>query len=346
MPATLPESKMGFPTDFEHCHRVIKEGSKSLHLASLLLPKPVRRAAFAVYAFCRIADDEIDLGVNPACAVEALMRRLDRIYAGRPDNNPVDRAFACVVSTYELPRALPDGLLEGMSWDVQNRRYETLDDLMDYAARVAGTVGAMMTVLMGNRSVTAVARASDLGIAMQLTNIARDIGEDARAGRLYAPAQWLREEGLDPEEFLSAPKLQPGIKRVTQRLIKTAAPIYQQGLSGVCLLPPACRTSIRAAGSIYQEIGNEVRSNGFDSISQRAVVSKARKLQLLLEAVFEETAQLDEGAPLPASGFLIEAVTAMPKRAIDWVLPSRGLWVLDLFTRLAIRDQMQSGQGD
>jgi phytoene synthase len=346
MPVHLPETKMGFPTDFEYCHQVIKEGSKSFHLASLMLPKPVRRAAFAVYAFCRIADDEIDLGADPARAVETLMGRLDRIYAGTPDNDPIDRAFACVVSTYALPRALPDGLLEGMSWDVQNRRYETLDALMEYAARVAGTVGAMMTVLMGNRSITAVARASDLGMAMQLTNIARDIGEDARAGRLYAPGDWLRDEGLDPEEFLANPVFEPRIARVTQRLIETAAPIYEQGLSGVCLLPTRCRTSIRAAGSIYREIGNKVCKNGYDSITQRAVVSKARKVQLLTEAAFEGTVAQDEGAPMPASGFLVEAVASMPKRINTPVLPSRALWVIDLFTRLEMRDQMRRGQGE
>ncbi len=106
--------------------------------------------------------------------------------------------MADLVSAHRLPQALPAALIEGLAWDAQGRRYETLSDLTAYAARVAGSVGAMMTVLMGVRDGAVLARACDLGVAMQFTNIARDVGEDARAGRLYLPLAWMREAGSTP----------------------------------------------------------------------------------------------------------------------------------------------------
>lgn len=346
MSARMPESTLGFPRDFDHCHKVIRVGSKSFHFASLLLPKSMRRAAFAIYAFCRDADDAVDLGSDPVRAIGQLMKRLDRIYAGKPDDDPIDRAFSCVVLNYEIPRALPDALLEGMLWDTQNRRYDTLEDLMGYAVRVAGTVGAMMTVLMGNRSKEAIARATDLGIAMQLTNIARDVGEDAGAGRLYLPVAWFDQVGLDVEQFLQKPAYEPGLGHLIKRLLDTAEPIYERGLSGVELLPARCRASIRAAGNIYREIGAEVRANQYNSISQRAYVSKKRKLTLLAEAAFESSGALQMDAPLPASVFLVDAVTSIKPRIDNPAHPTRALWVLDLFTRLAKRDLMSTGGGD
>jgi phytoene synthase len=147
----------------------------------------VRDSATALYAFCRLADDAIDEGDTETGArtraLATLAQRLDAAYTGRPHDDPADRAFAQIVAQHHIPRAVPEALLEGFAWDLQGRRYETLADLHDYAARVAGTVGVMMAMLMGVRAPAALARACDLGIAMQLTNIARDVGEDARAGR-------------------------------------------------------------------------------------------------------------------------------------------------------------------
>jgi phytoene synthase len=124
-----------------------------------------------------------------------------------------DRALACVVHQVGIPRILLDALLEGFAWDAEGRQYETLEDLHDYAARVAGTVGAMMSMVMSTRTPSALARACELGLAMQLTNIARDVGEDARAGRLFLPRQWLREAGVDPDAWLQQPEFSPAIAR-------------------------------------------------------------------------------------------------------------------------------------
>jgi phytoene synthase len=155
------------------------------------LPASVRDPALALYAFCRVADDEVDENDKKLGAVQSLRDRLELIYAGRPRNAPSDRAFAAVVEEFEMPRLLPEALLEGLAWDAEGRRYRTLSELFDYCARVASAVGAMMAVLMRVRDADALARACDLGLAMQLTNIARDVGEDARARRLFLPLDWM-----------------------------------------------------------------------------------------------------------------------------------------------------------
>ena len=178
--------------------RLMQGGSKTFFAASLMLPTRVRAPATALYAYCRLADDAIDLGSDPHQAMQGLRSRLDAIYAGRPGEADADRALCQVVHRFAIPREPLDGLLEGFLWDAQGRHYETLADVQDYGARVAGTVGVMMALVMGTRSATALARAAELGVAMQLTNIARDVGEDARNGRLYLPRQWLATEALMP----------------------------------------------------------------------------------------------------------------------------------------------------
>ena len=165
-----------------------------------------RAPACALYAFCRLADAAIDDGTRDEAALARLQARLDHIYAGTPFDHPADRAMVHIAKVYGMPRELPEALIDGFRWDIEGRRYDSIEDLYDYCARVAGSVGAMMAVLMGVRDPTVLARACDLGTAMQLTNIARDVGEDARAGRLYLPEDWLREEGLDPDAWLRAPE--------------------------------------------------------------------------------------------------------------------------------------------
>ena len=204
------------PADLAACQAAIRTGSLSFHAASKLLPGKVRDPALALYAFCRIADDAVDEGHDKAHAVLTLRDRLDLIYEGRPRNAAADRAFASVVEDFDMPRALPEALLEGLAWDAVGRRYDDLSGVLSYSARVAAAVGAMMCVLMRVRNADALARACDLGLAMQLTNIARDVGEDAREGRLFLPQDWLADEGVDPAAFLADPKPNPAIARVTK----------------------------------------------------------------------------------------------------------------------------------
>ncbi len=344
----LPDTFRASVYDHRLCRGLIRQGSKSFFAASLLLPTRVRTPAYALYAFCRLADDAVDFGADRRMAVARLHDRLDRVYAGRPLSAPVDQAFAETVAQHGIPRALPEALFDGFAWDAEDRRYDTLSSVYAYAARVAGTVGAMMTMIMGRRSPDVVARACDLGVAMQLTNIARDVGEDAQAGRLYLPRQWMLEVGLDPDAWLLRPEPCDALATVVCRLLRAADDLYTRAGQGIAGLPLGCRPAINAARRIYREIGCEVARHGYDSVSRRAVVSTKRKLALALSAV--------AGMPLSGNGwaypcldetrFLVDAVVAAEpsvnhvhrgaeKRAMDEQVG----WVIDLFARLEQRDR-------
>lgn len=368
MPAFLPEA--GAPVragaadaaDFAACTRLIRDGSKSFHAASLLLPRSVRPAAHALYAFCRLSDDAADtLGTDRAAALARLSGRLDGVYSGRAMDHPVDRALQAVVRRYDLPRAAFDGLLEGLSWDLSPRRYQTLADLHTYAARVAGTVGVLMAALMDVRDSQRLARACDLGVAMQLTNIARDVGEDARLGRLYLPVAWLQEEGIDPDAFLANPAFSPQLARVIARLLAAADSLYRRAEVGVAGLPAGCRPAIAAASRIYASIGNKLARNGHDSISVRTVVPLSAKLWYLAGAmVWSQTVRTGEAVssllgapPLAATRFLVEAaarpgglpVDPIPATLLPWEVADRQVeWVMDLFQSMGERDRRNSGR--
>jgi phytoene synthase len=280
--------------------RILRAGSKSFHLASRLLPARVRAPTFALYAFCRHADDAVDDASSDRAAraaVDALRARVDRVYAGRALDSLVERAFSSVVERFEIPRDIPDALVEGMEWDVLGRSYETPADVRAYGVRVAGTVGLMMTLVMGERAPDVLARACDLGVAMQLTNIARDVGEDARRGRIYLPSAWLDEAGVDREEFLTRPTATPALRKVVTRLLEEADVLYTRADEGIAHLPPDCRTAIRAARLVYAAIGDRIRRAGFDSVSRRAVVPIHHKLWLALRAFGARRAR-----PLPLEG--------------------------------------------
>ncbi|MFN4128504.1 MAG: 15-cis-phytoene synthase, partial [Paracoccaceae bacterium] len=272
------------PADMAACRAAIRTGSLSFHAASRVLPARVRDPALALYAFCRVADDEVDEGADKAGAVLRLRDRLDLVYQGRPRDGFADRAFAAVVEDFDMPRALPEALLEGLAWDAMGRRYDTLSGVLDYSARVAAAVGAMMCVLMRVRDADALARACDLGLAMQLTNISRDVGEDARAGRVFLPLAWLREEGVEVEQFLVAPEACAGVRRVTARLLGAAEQLYLRADAGVAALPLACRPGIFAARHIYAGIGGHVVRAGFDSVTRRARTGRGQKLGWLMLA--------------------------------------------------------------
>jgi len=307
MPQLLPDRD---GSDIEACRALLREGSKSFAAASLLLPRRMRDRSAAVYAFCRVADDAVDNGGGVA-AVDELHARLNRIYEGDPIDSPYDRAFSRVVRSEGIPRVVVDALIEGFAWDAEGRRYASLSELCAYCARVASTVGVMMTLLMGPRSAPTLARACDLGVAMQLTNIARDVGEDARAGRLYLPLSWLEEASIDPLEFTRTPRFSEPLGRVVERLLRYADGLYARADRGITMLPPDCRAAIRAARLIYAEIGTRIADERYDSVSRRAVVSGTRKLVLVGRSLFARRAEL-EPKPFPAlkeTLFLIDAVT-------------------------------------
>jgi 15-cis-phytoene synthase len=347
MPPPSPESERAAAADRADCATLLRGGSRTFFAASFLLPRAMRGPATALYAFCRLADDAVDLEGGGREALEPLRERLARIYQGRPLPIAADRAFAEVVVRYAIPRALPEALLEGFEWDAAGRRYEDLAALQAYAARVAGAVGAMMSLLMGARAPDVVARACDLGVAMQLTNIARDVGEDARAGRLYLPLQWLREAGVDPDAWLARPEFDRRVAAVVERVLRAADVLYERAGRGIARLPLTCRPGIQAARVLYAEIGREVERRGLDSVSARAVVPARRKAGLLPIALVAAVlpARREVAPALAETRFLVDAVAAStvavaPARgASRRTLEERAIWVIELFERLERSDR-------
>ena len=313
------------PKDMAHCEEAIRHGSLSFHAASKALPKDVRNPALALYAFCRLADDEVDLKADKLPALKALQARMDEAYAGNPLDTPVDRAFAAMVEGTGMPKALPQALLEGLEWDVEGRRYETISDVVSYSARVAATVGVMMCVLMGVRDRNALARACDLGVAMQLTNIARDVGEDALEQRLYLPQEWLREAGIDEEEFLANPKPTKAIRQMVRRLILESDRLYLRAEAGITRLPLRCRPGIFAARFIYAGIADVIRHQSYQTISIRAHTSKWQKigwmglsmLRAISGTVMPQSAVI-YAKPLSEVAFLVDAAAMGFPEKREW----------------------------
>jgi len=325
------------PADLAECRAMIKAGSKTFYTSSKLLPQRIRDAARQLYAFCRVADDVVDESDDIDAAVESLRVRLDAIYALKPEPHPADRAFADLALTYSIPRSLPDALIDGFAWDASGRRCKNASDIYAYSVRVAGAVGAMMAIIMRSRSPDAIARACDLGVAMQLSNIARDVGADAAIGRLYLPEEWLREVGIDPDAFLASPKPSPELTVVLQRLLKDADRFYEQAISGIAMLPKRCRPAIHASRLLYSGIGHQVALNGYDSISRRAVVPKAKKIALLGKAIQASlfTAEIRPFPVLPEAAFIVDAVAAAPEpKRLPETFDERAEWVTNLFVRL------------
>jgi phytoene synthase len=314
------------PADRAACREAIRQGSRSFHLAGKLLPVEIREPAYAVYAFCRMADDLVDGADAAPDAIGEVARALDRVYRGRPRATYVERAFADAVRDHAIPRDVPEALVEGLAWDAEGRRYETMSELRAYAVRVAGSVGVMMSLVMDRREPHVLARACDLGIAMQLSNICRDVGEDARAGRVYLPADALADAGITASEVIGMDKSGPGLRGVVEAILAEAERHYTLAGAGIAELPRGARLGINASRLLYREIGRMV-GRGVDPITTRAVVPGRRKLALLTAAA--ELPRHDPGAlaaPCPAEA--VHLVEAASRQRVASVAPRRPWWNL------------------
>ena len=336
MPAHLYNHPFLRANDQMACDKLIQEGSKSFYVASKLLPYDIRIASRALYAFCRVSDDLVDNENQDKTASFKLTKRLDKIYAGSPYDLISDRAFAAVVQRYKLPRTLPQALIEGFEWDEAERKYQTLNDLMDYAARVASTVGIMMAKIMGCSDVHSLARAADLGLAMQLTNIARDVGEDARNGRVYLPDELLEQHGLKRKHILENPKPSDALSQAIITLLSIADLHYRRAMGGIKALPVTCRPAIKAAALIYKDIGKQILRNNADTITKRAYTRTSRKLTLLARAsLLPDPFNLVSTAPPHQSvKFLVDAASTSNSRPIKTIDDKAGR-MLELMAKAA-----------
>ena len=261
--------------------RILRRHARSFSWAARLMPSGPRRDATLLYAWCRRCDDAVDLADDPAAARAAVARlraELDAVCGEAPLADPVLQGFRDVLRRNDIPRRYADELLDGMAMDIGRVRYAHLADLQVYCYRVAGTVGIMMAHLMGVRDGAALFHATDLGIAMQLTNICRDVAEDERRDRVYLPADLMGGDALPTEAVART-------KDVVATLLELADRYYRSGDRGLSALPAACAGGVRAARLIYAEIGAVIARRGFDVLAGRAIVSPWRKLWLVLRAM-------------------------------------------------------------
>lgn len=283
---------MNMPTDpalLAHATQTIEVGSKSFAAAARLFPAGVRRGVLMLYAWCRHCDDAVDgqqLGFRTRAVHDApkqlaqLYDLTGRAYAGEPMPDPAFAAFQDVALRTGIEPRYAFDHLAGFGMDVDDVHYETIDDLLRYCYHVAGVVGLMMASIMGVHDEATLDRACDLGLAFQLTNIARDIVEDAEAGRVYVPAAWLREAGIPPDE-VAQPRHRAALARVAARLVDYAEPYYDSAVAGIGALPLRSAWAIATARNVYRQIGIEVKRRGTRAWDERVGTSKAAKLRLL-----------------------------------------------------------------
>lgn len=291
---------------------IMQEGSKSFAAAARLLPRDVRASAYLLYAWCRRCDDVIDgqdLGRAvredaraPQERLEWLRQQTARALAGEAVEEPVFRALGMVAQRHALAPALPFDLIEGFAMDVAQRHYESLEDILAYCYHVAGVVGVMMASVMGARDEDTLNRAADLGIAFQLTNIARDVVADARIGRVYLPGSWLAEGGLSAAN-LAEPANRAALAKIVARLLDVAEPFYASARVGVDRLPPRCAWGIATALRVYRDIGVKVRRLGHQAWDDRIATSRRRKLYRAAGGLKDV---LRRALPWPRSGVLLD----------------------------------------
>jgi phytoene synthase len=269
----------------------IAAGSKSFAAAARLFAPHTRESAVLLYAWCRYCDDLIDgqslgRGRNAGSqaarkALAELRERTHAVFRGETPTDPAFAALAAIVRRHAMPEAYALAHLDGFAMDVGGRVYRSFDDTLDYCYHVAGVVGLMMAHVMGVRRTEVLDRACDLGIAFQLTNIARDVIEDATIGRVYLPGEWL-EEAEVPIPEVAEPRHRAALAGVVARLLREAEPYYQSAALGIRDLPPRSAWAIATALRVYRAIGVEVVRRGPAAWDARVATSRLAKLGALI----------------------------------------------------------------
>jgi len=285
-------------TDAARADAAIAQGSKSFALASRLFDARTRHLVWDLYAWCRHLDDRTDgqqLGhgltvvADPRAVVAGLRADSERALRGEAEPGTPFAALARVAAATSLPAAFVHDHLTGFEMDAEGVTYDTPDDTHRYCYHVAGVVGLMMAWIMGARDRDVLLRGCDLGLAFQLTNIARDVQDDALNGRVYLPARWLGEEGavLHPGQPLPSGEGRLAVLRVAGRLLDQADAYYASAWHGIGALPWRAGWAVATARHIYADIGPLVRRAGPRAWDTRASTSTGWKLWRLLQALAE-----------------------------------------------------------
>jgi phytoene synthase len=283
---------------YEYCESVTKEHAKSFYFAAKFQPRHKQRAVFAVYAFCRHVDDEVDESgfeteEQTVEAVQVWKARLDRVYEGETVNHSAEgdgeagsreRALGQVFSAwkdilrkYPIPREAALDLIKGVLMDTHKVRYSTFEELYVYCYRVASTVGLMSSEILGYSDRKALQHAEALGVAMQMTNILRDVREDAERGRIYLPMEDLAKFGITEEQIFDG-RCDESFRNMMRFQIRRARELYAEGEKGISYLERDTRFTVLFASRIYARILDEIEALSYDVFSGRAHTTKRQKI--------------------------------------------------------------------
>ncbi len=264
---------------YRHCEQITKIHSRTFYLASALLPAPKRQAVRALYAFCRLSDDQVDRANNdPRLAL--LAWRQEALAIHPPQDNPVALAWADTMARYRIPRRYAEQLIEGVGRDLDQNRYRNFEELSSYCYGVASTVGLMAMHIIGFSGPEAIPYALKLGVALQLTNILRDVAEDWRAGRIYLPMEELDRFGL-AEQDIHEGRTDARWKEFLRFQIERNRRLYAEAMPGIAMLNPDGRLAIAAAAELYRAILDDIELHEGDVFTRRAHLGAWDKLRRL-----------------------------------------------------------------
>lgn len=274
---------------FEYSRKLTANYSKSFYLSTCLLPQEKRWATFAVYGFCRYVDNLSDLQRDRNATeiereLEFLARELETAYRTGESEHPIVRPFVAVALRYGIPLAHPLDLINGVRMDLRHVRYQTFDELYPFCYKVAAVVGLMMTHIFGYEDHRVFAYAEKLGVAMQLTNILRDIQEDCRMGRIYLPLEELH--AFKCGEFnIVAERMTPEFRELMAFQVNRAHSYYEAAEAGIELLDEDARFAVYAASRIYRGILRRLEARAYNPFLGRVYVPKHAKLSIVLQEV-------------------------------------------------------------
>jgi phytoene synthase len=266
-------------TAYTYCEQLTREHSRTFFLASGLLPYSQRRAIRALYAFCRISDDLVDR--SEQVEQSALREWRQRSLASHPHHDdPVALAWTDSRTRYQIPRRYAEQLIDGVARDIHQKRYGTFNELAEYCYGVASTVGLMAMHIIGYSGPEAIPYAVKLGVALQKTNILRDVGEDWRSGRLYLPKEELDYFGLSETDIANG-CVDNRWRAFMKFQIERNRELYTEAAPGISMLDPDGRFAIAAASGLYQAILEDIEAHDYDVFSRRAYTSRMAKLRRL-----------------------------------------------------------------
>lgn len=268
---------------YQYCRRITQEHAKTFFFALQFLPRDKHTAICAVYAFCRYADDIVDEAPAGskreavAAAVDRWRSDIQAVYAGRRVDHPIMLAWADMLQRFPVREEHALELIDGVTMDLRQNRYATYDDLRTYCYKVASVVGLMTIEIFGYRDPHTDRFAEKLGLAMQLTNIIRDVGEDAAKGRIYLPLEDLEQFGYSENDLLER-KLNANFIRLLKFQIERARDAYVDAFMHIHLLNHDSQMCVKLMGAIYSEILTVVERNRYNVFDKRAFVSYFQKL--------------------------------------------------------------------